>query len=162
MTNVAGPLLTLALVLAWRLRRRMPEKLLATRFLWLAPLLYLAVVGFVLARHPPTATGWGLLGAGLAAGAVAGWLRGRLFILRFDEASGALLLRRSRWAITMLVSLVALRFLANLWLGPSAPASRTMLATDFSLGLVFGLVAVTRLEIALRARAMLAASEVRG
>lgn len=155
--KVAGPLLTLALVLAWRLRRRSRERELGARFLWLAPALYLAVIAFVLSRHPPGLNGWAMLGLGMLAGALAGWWRGRLFILRFDEESGALLLRRSRWAVTMLVSLVALRFVANLWLGPAGVDSRTMLVTDFMLGLVFGLIAVTRLEIALRARALLAA-----
>lgn len=158
MTNVAGPLLTLALVLGWRLRRQHPERPLRRRFLWLAPLLYLAVIAFALSRHPPGGKGWLLFGLGLLVGAAAGWWRGRLFILRFDQASGALLLRRSRWAVTMLVSLVALRFLANLWIGPDATNHGGLFVTDFALGAVFGLIAVTRLEIALRARALLAAA----
>lgn len=156
--TVAGPLLTLALVLGWRLRRQQVERPLRRRFLWLAPLLYLGVIAFVLSRHPPPPRGWALLAAGLLLGAAAGWWRGSLFILRFDEASGAVLLRRSRWAVTMLVSLVALRFLANLWIDPQAPDSIALYVTDFALGAVFGLIAVTRLEIALRARALLAAA----
>lgn len=155
--NVAGPLLTLLAVLAWRLRRRGRERVLGARFLWLAPALYLLVIAFVLSRHPPGAMGWNMLAAGLLVGALAGWWRGRLFILRFDEESGTLLLRRSRWAVTMLVSLVALRFLANLWLGPAARDSQALLVTDFMLGLVFGLIGVTRIEIGFRARALLAA-----
>ena len=161
MTNVAGPLLTLALVLGWRLRRQHPERPLRHRFLWLAPALYLMVIAFVLSRHPPGPRGWALLAAGLLVGAAAGWWRGRLFILRFDEPSGELLLRRSRWAVTMLVGLVALRFLANLWIGPGATDHSTLLVTDFALGGVFGLIAVTRLEVALRARALLAAARRR-
>lgn len=157
--TVAGPLLTLALVLAWRLRRRNPERVLRRSFLWLAPLLYLLVIALVLSRHPPGRTGWAVLAIGMVAGAVAGWWRGRLFILRFDQESGALLMRRSRWAVSMLVCLVALRFLANLWLGPAAPESLTLIITDFMLGLIFGLIAVTRLEIALRARALLATGQ---
>lgn len=160
--NVAGPLLTLALVLALRLRRRHPERPLSRRFLWLAPLLYLVVIAFVLSRHPPIGAGWALLGVGLVVGAAAGWWRGRLFILRFDQASGEILLRRSRWAVTMLVSLVALRFVANLWVGADAQAGSALLVTDFALGAVFGLIAVTRLEIAVRARTLLAAVRASG
>jgi hypothetical protein len=157
--NVAGPLLTLALVLAWRLRRRSRERELGARFLWLAPALYLLVIAFVLSRHPPSRTGLAMLGTGLLIGAVAGWLRGRLFVLRLDEASGALLLRRSRWAVSMLVGIVALRFFANWWFAPKVTqGSAALLATDLMLGLLFGLIAVTRLEIALRARALLAAA----
>ena len=156
--NVAGPLLTLALVLAWRLRRQHREQPLGRRFLWLAPSLYLAAIAFVLSRHPPGESGWLLFGVGLLVGAAAGWWRGRLFILRLDAASGEVLLRRSRWAVTMLVGLVALRFLANLWLGPDTSESSTLNLTDVALGAVFGLIVVTRLEIALRARALLAAA----
>jgi hypothetical protein len=150
--NVAGPLLTLALVLGWRLRRRSRERVLGPRFLWLAPTLYMAIIAFVLSRHPPDATGWRLLALGLLIGAAAGWLRGRLFTLRLVDGGGELRLRRSRWAITMLVGIVALRFVANLW-----PAwASTLMVTDLMLGLVFGLIAVTRLEVAVRARALLA------
>lgn len=156
-TNVAGPLLTLGLVLAWRLRRQQRERPLGTRFLWLAPALYLLVIAYVLSRHPPGKNGVLALAAGFLAGGAIGWLRGRLFVLRFDNDSGAILLRRSRWAVTLLVTLVALRFLANLWIGPVRDGS-AMLVTDAMLGLVLGLIAVTRLEIALRARAMLAAA----
>ena len=155
--NVAGPLLTLALVLAWRLRRRGTERPLGRRFLWLAPALYLAVIAFILSRHPPGTSGWLLLAFGFLVGAGIGWLRGRLFVLRLDETSGEILLRRSRWAVTLLVGIVALRFLANL-----LPLhAGTLLVTDLMLGLVFGLIAVTRLEIALRARALLAAARGR-
>jgi hypothetical protein len=156
MMTVIGPLLTLALVLAWRLRRKPRERRLSPRFLWLAPALYLAVVVAMLATHPPPTLGWALLSLGLALGAAAGWIRGRLFILRLDEASGEVLLRRSRWAVTMLVAIVSLRFLANLWFGKPHDA---LLVSDLTLGLVFGLVAVTRLEIALRARRLVDAVE---
>jgi membrane protein CcdC involved in cytochrome C biogenesis len=152
MMTVIGPLLTLALVLAYRLRRRSSERPLSRRFLWLAPAIYLAAVAAMLVTHPPPPLGWALLGLGLAVGAAAGWARGRLFALRLDEDSGEVLLRRSRWAVTMLVAIVSTRFLANLWLG--APHN-ALLVTDLMLGLVFGLVAVTRLEIALRARRLL-------
>jgi hypothetical protein len=126
------------------------------------PALYLAVLAFVLSRHPPGTTGWLLLALGFTIGAAAGWLRGRLFVLRLDEGSGEVLLRRSRWAITMLMGIVALRFLANWWFGPAtATGNGALLVTDLMLGLLFGLIAVTRLEIALRARALLAAASGR-
>lgn len=158
MMTVIGPLLTLALVLALRLRRRGRERALSPRFLWLAPALYLAAIAALMVTHPPPPTGWALLAAGFGLGAFAGWVRGRLFVLRLDEASGIVLLRRSRWAVTMLVAIVSLRFLANLWVGPHA----ALLVTDLMLGLVFGLVAVTRLEIALRARRLRQAGVERG
>ena len=164
MMTVIGPLLTLALVLTIRLRRPQREKPLSAQFLWLAPALYLAAVIAMLVRHPPSVVGWLLVLVGLGVGAAAGWVRGRMFALRVDPESGAVLRRRSRAAVLLLVGIVAIRFLANLWIGPtetSADESRhALLATDFMLGCVFGLLAVTRMEIAIRARRLLAAHRV--
>ncbi len=149
MMTVIGPLLTLLLVLAFRLHRPARERPLSARFLWLAPAIYLGAILALLVTHPPSLLGWTLLLVGVLLGGGAGWLRGRLFRLRVDEAAGRILLRRSRWAATMLMALVSARFLANLWIeGPS----NTLLLTDLTLGLLFGLVAVTRLQVASRAR----------
>lgn len=158
--TVVGPLLTLALILVLRLRRPGLEIPLTPRFLWLAPSLYLAAVTFMLVRHPPTPFGWLLVFVGLLIGGAGGWARGRLFALRLDPASGTVLRRRSRWAISLLIGIVSLRFVANLWVGPvtdSTPSgAATLLVTDLLLGLVFGLLVTTRIEIALRARRLLA------
>lgn len=164
MMTVVGPLLTLTLVLLVRLRRRQDEKPLSGRFLWLPPLIYLAAVIAMLVRDRPTLSGWLLLLAGLGLGATVGWFRGRLFALRIDPASGAVLRRRSRAAVLLLIGIVAVRFLANLWIGPAADPSsggeQALLATDFMLGCVFGLLLVTRIEIALRAQRLRAAHRV--
>lgn len=160
MMTVIGPLLTLALILVLRLRRPSVEKPVSARFLWLAPSLYLAAVSFMLVRHPPTTTGWLLALAGFVVGAALGWLRGRLFSLRVDPNSGSVLRRRSRWAITMLMGIVALRFVANLWVGPvtdGTPSSAAaLLVTDLMLGLIFGVLTATRVEVAMRVRRLLA------
>ncbi len=160
MMTVIGPLLTLALILVLRLRLPAAEKPLSAGFLWLAPSLYLAAVAFMLVRHPPTLLGWSLVIAGLVIGGAAGWVRGRLFTLRVDPESGTVLRRRSRWAISLLIGIVSLRFVANLWVGPitgSMPSSAAaLLVTDLTMGLVFGLLVATRVEIALRARRLLA------
>lgn len=164
MMTVIGPLLTLALVLAVRMRRPQSERPLSRRFLWLAPTLYLAAVTAMLVRHPPSLEGWLMVLGGVLLGAMVGWIRGRMFALRVDPESGVILRRRSRAAVALLVGVVSLRFIANLWLGHSDPvaseASRTLMATDFMMGCVFGLLAVTRIEIALRARQMLAMRHV--
>ncbi|GAA4020327.1 hypothetical protein GCM10022280_20840 [Sphingomonas swuensis] len=152
MMTVVGPLLTLALVLAWRLRKPGRERGLSAWFLWFAPAAYLLVILVVAGLHPPSSAGWLLLVAGLLVGGLAGWWRGRLFRLRLDEASGLVLMRRSRWAVTMLVAIVSLRFLANLWLAEGSRGA--LLLGDAMLGLLLGLVAVTRIQIARRAAAL--------
>ena len=160
MMTVIGPLLTLALIIAIRLRRGSREKPLSGRFLWLAPSLYLAVVVVMLVRHPPNALGWALAAAGLVLGGLLGWQRGQLFDLRLDPATGTLLKRRSPAAILLLGGVVALRFVAGGLIG-SPPTmeqgSPAMLLTDAMLGFLLGLLAFTRVEIALRARRLIAA-----
>ncbi|WP_205478724.1 CcdC protein domain-containing protein [Sphingomonas arenae] len=160
MMTVIGPLLTLALVLAIRVRRPQSERPLSKRFLWLAPTLYLAAVTAMLVRHPPTLVGWFMVLGGVLTGAVIGWVRGRMFALRVDPESGLVLRRRSRAAVVLLVGVVSLRFIANLWVGPGTgvdpETSPTLIVTDFMMGCVFGLLAVTRIEIAIRARRLLA------
>lgn len=164
MMTVIGPLLTLAVVLLVRMRRRQSEKPLSGRFLWLPPLVYLTAVIAMLVRQPPTPSGWLLLMAGVGLGAAVGWFRGRLFALRIDPASGAVLRRRSRAAVLLLVGIVAVRFLANLWIDPAAEppsgSEHALLASDSMLGCVFGLLAVTRVEIAIRARRLRAAHRI--
>lgn len=164
MMTVIGPLLVLAIVIAFRLRRRAPEKPLSARFLWLGPMLCLAAVAVTLIRHPPMAEGWALALLGLGLGAASGWVRGRLFALRIDPGSGEVLRRRSRAAVLLLAGIVAVRFLANLWTGPGAAQaganSAALLFTDFMLGFVLGLLAATKVEIAVRARRLLASQAV--
>lgn len=162
--TVIGPLLTLALVLAIRVRRPQSERPLSRRFLWLAPVLYLAVAMAMLVRHPPGLIGGSMVLAGVLAGAVIGWMRGRMFALRVDPESGFILRRRSRSAVVLLVGVVSLRFIGNLWLEHgevvASEAPPAMMVTDFMLGCVFGLLAVTRIEIAIRARRLLAMRHV--
>nr|WP_294171084.1 CcdC protein domain-containing protein [uncultured Sphingomonas sp.] len=160
MMTVIGPLLVLALVIAFRLRRTGREKPLSGRFLWLAPTLYAAVVLYVLVRHPPDATGWALAAAGLLMGAGLGWHRGQLFGLRLDPRSGTVLRRRPPAAVLLLAGVIALRFIAGGFIGSPANLERgsaAMLLTDLTLGFLFGLLTFTRLEIAWRARRLLAA-----
>lgn len=149
MMTVVGPLLVLGLVIALRLGRGTNEKPIAR--LWFAPLAYAVMIALMLWIHPPPALGWLLFAGGLGLGMVLGNWRGRLFELRLDQESGRLLKRRTPAAILLLGGIVALRFLAAGVLAPGA----LMLFTDALLGLIFGLLVATRIEIRRRGRRLL-------
>lgn len=162
MMTVIGPLLTLAVILAIRLRRTGVERPMSLRAMWIAPGLYLLAVIVVLAKNPPSPLGWLVALLGLGLGGALGWQRGELFDLRLDPATGTLLKRRSPAAVLLLGGVIALRFIAGGVLGAlpasMAPGSAAMLLTDLTLGFLLGLLGFTRIKLFVRARHLLRAN----
>ena len=135
------------------------ERPLKVETLWVVPLIYLALVGFMVATLPPSALGWGLMGVGLAIGAAIGWHRGKLIRIHRDEQTGQLRQKASPLAMLLIVGLIALRTGARLIFGDSAvahPSSGALLLTDAFIGFALGLLTATRVELYLRAQKLLA------
>jgi hypothetical protein len=160
MMTVIGPLLTLAIIVAIRLRRTGLERPMSLRSMWIAPGLYLLAVTILVAKNPPTASSWMVALVALALGAALGWQRGQLFDLRLDPSTGRLLKRRSPAAVLLLGGVIALRFIAGGLLGAPAsmePGSSAMLLTDVTMAFLLGLLGFTRIELYVRARRLLQA-----
>ena len=162
MMTVIGPLLTLAVILAIRLRRTGLERPMSLRSMWIAPGLYLAAVLVVLTKNPPTALGWAAAAIALLLGAALGWQRGQLFDLRLEQDTRRLLKRRSPTAVLLLGGVIAMRFVAGGLLG-AAPASMqsgsaAMVLTDVTMAFLLGLLGFTRIELYVRARRLLQAA----
>jgi hypothetical protein len=161
MMTVIGPLLTLAVILAIRLRRTSWERPISLRSMWIAPGLYLLAVTAVIVKSPPTPIGWTAALFALLLGGALGWQRGRLFDLRLDSSTGTLLKRRPPAAVLLLGGVIALRFIAGGLLGvvPASlsPGSTAMLLTDVTMGFLLGLLGFTRVELYVRARRLLSA-----
>jgi hypothetical protein len=107
---------------------------------------------------PPSPGGWSVMVAGLVAGAVLGWHRGKLIRLERNAETGMLMQRASPLAMLLLAALVALKVGARAIFGDSAtahPGSGAMLLTDAFIGFALGLLSATRLELYLRARKIL-------
>lgn len=155
-----GPLLTIAIVFAIRLRRAGRERPFDLARWWLLPALFTLLVLAILVASPPPLAGWLALAAAVVPGALLGWQRGKLTDLRLS-GDGALVQRTSPLAILLLLGIVALRMaIRQLWCGNAAdphPPLAAIVVTDGLLGLALGLVVATRVELALRARALLAA-----
>ena len=152
------PFAIIAVGVALRLRSMSRERPLNVGSLWIIPLIYLALVVWILFALPPTISGWALIVAGVVAGAVLGWHRGKLIRIERDAETGKLMQRASPLAMLLLVGLIVLKLGAREIFGETAaghPGSAAMLLTDAFIGFALGLLSATRLELYLRARRLL-------
>ena len=152
------PFVVLALVVGWRLRSMNKERPLNIGTLWVVPAIYLALMASLIVALPPHAAGWAVMAAGLVAGAVLGWHRGKLIRIERNAQTGQLMQRASPLAMVLLLILIALKFGMREVVGASAaahPSSAAMLVTDGFIGFALGLLSATRLELYLRARSIL-------
>lgn len=158
------PGVVLAVVLTLRLRgMRKARPLEANRLLWF-PVLLVAVAVFVIGANPPSLFGLSLCLFALVVGGLAGWQRGRMIRIERDPATGRLMQQASPAAMILLVVIIAIRFAARAYFVGGSPAgsaagmdSRTLMITDVMLAFAVGLLSVTRIELFLRAKRILAA-----
>ena len=158
--TAALPFVIIAIVVGLRLRSMNQERKLKIETLWVVPVVYLLLVGWILFALPPVPLGWGLIGLGLIVGAALGWHRGKLIRIQRKPETGELRQKASPLAMLLLVALIVLKLGARAIFGESAagqPGSSATLLTDAFIGFALGLLSATRLELYLRARQILAA-----
>jgi len=152
------PVLVVALVMLLRLRRINRASRLRLERLWMLPAFYALAVGTIFWSHPPHGTTWFYVLAAFLIGLPLGWYRGNLMRISVDPETHALSQSASPAAILFILALVAVRFvgrslaLAN---GGSSPDAIFAL-TDILMAFALGFLAMQRLEMGLRARALLA------
>jgi hypothetical protein len=149
------PIVVLALIVRRSLRAR---KLKAER-LWIMPVLLLFVGGSALLASPPAGpVSIGAVAASLAAGALAGWWRGRLTHITIDPETHDLTSRTSPVGMLLVAGLFAVRYgLRMVELDrPSALPGGAALATDALLVFAIAMMAVQRLEMWLRCQRLIA------
>jgi len=153
------PFVIIAVVLGLRLLSMSRERPLKVGTLWVVPVIYLALVGWMLFALPPTIAGWALVAAGVAVGAVLGWHRAKLIRIERNAETGELRQKASPLAMLLLVALIVLKLGARAIFGESAatqPGSSAMLLTDAFIGFALGLLSATRIELYIRAKQLLA------
>lgn len=154
------PIVVIAIVLTLRLRSMNRVRPLNPGKLWVLPLALVGLAGATLWAHPPSPAGMGIGFVALIVGGFLGWQRGRL--IRIDrDSSGGLTQKASPAALILLVAIIALRFAARSYFGASPDADgqmseQALIATDALLLFAVGLIATTRVELAIRARRILA------
>jgi hypothetical protein len=149
------PLLAVAMVV---LRNARARKLSIER-LWVAPLMVLVLTGLVFAAQPaPSPALLAVDLAVLAAGALAGWWRGRLTRIAVDQRTRALTSRTSPVGMLLILGVFAMRYGVRSYGAETASALHVpaLQVTDALMLFAVGLVCAQRLEIALRATRLLA------
>jgi NAD/NADP transhydrogenase beta subunit len=151
------PLVVIGAIILFRLRRMSRQTPLKLERLWILPVIYAAIVASVFIGSPPSPMGWSWCAVGLVLGAGIGWYRGRMMRITVDPETHALSQQASPAAFLMLIALIVLRTVARQEIGGGyGPANHsTMLATDILMSSALGLIAATRIEMALRARRLL-------
>ena len=118
----------------------------------------------ILASAPPRGLDWLSLILALAVGAGLGWVRGSTMHITVDPQTHALNMRASPAAMILLAALVVLRLgLRSLLVGNATVLHLSAaLITDLFLMFAVGLLSVQRIEMAIRARKLLAAARGSG
>lgn len=152
------PILVIAIVLFFRIRRMSRASRLRAERLWMLPAFYAAIVAFIFWTHPPHGMTWLYVLLGFAIGVPLGWYRGKLMRISVDPQTHELSQQASPAAMLFIVALIAIRFagrsLATANGGDSPDA--VFAVTDILLAFALGFLATQRLEMGLRARMLLA------
>ncbi len=154
--RLAIPVVILAIVMAFRLRRIGRERPLKIERLWIVPAIYIVVAAVAYWAHPPVGLAWLWCLIALAVGVALGWQRGRMMRISVDPETHEMSQRASPAAMLLILVLILVRTGAR-EIAPGM-ALDVMTLTDVLVALALGLLATQRLEMWLRARKLLAAA----
>jgi hypothetical protein len=159
------PLLFLLPVVALIIFRNLKPRPLRLELLWIRPVIIMAVATSFLIFMPFPHQGYAipLLIAAFAVGAGLGWLRGRMVRVQVDPATHMAMSQSSPLGVIFILGIIGVRFfLRSSAMGSGGAMSpQTLLITDTLMLLAVGLVAVSGLEVWVRARKMIADSRAR-
>ncbi|MEO8883152.1 MAG: CcdC protein domain-containing protein [Devosia sp.] len=152
------------LVLALRFRRLGQSRPLQLERLWVLPVVYGVIAVALVAQSPLQGIDWAWCAVALAIGAAIGWYRGKSVKVTVDPNTRALNQTQSAATMVFLVALILVRFGLRSVLATEAQSWHVSAAVivDAFIALALGLIAVTRLEIFLRARKLLETARAQG
>jgi hypothetical protein len=151
------PLVIVALVLVFRMRRLSQGRRLRLEWLWVTPLIVVLAASAAVASAPPDVYGWGWLALAFVLGGALGWTRGRMMHIDVDPETHALNARASPIAIVFILALVLLRMGMRTLAFQEAGALKLdlRLITDLFAVFAVGLIGLQRLEMWLRGQRLL-------
>jgi len=146
-----------AVVFALRFRGLTRERRLRLELMWIMPVVLVAAMVAVLLQFPPHGLDWAWLAAIFAVGSAIGWWRGKLMPIAIDPETHVLNIKPSPAAILFLLGLFVVRFALRALIESEASAWHVSAAliTDGFIVLGVGLLAVSRVEMGLRAWGLL-------
>jgi NAD/NADP transhydrogenase beta subunit len=155
--QMAITIAVVAVVFALRFRGMTRERPLKLELLWIMPALLVAAMVTVLLQFPPHGLDWIWLAVIFAIGSAIGWWRGKLMPIAIDPETHALNIKPSPAAMLFLLGLFVVRFALRALIESEASAwhINAALVTDGFIVLGVGLLAVSRVEMGLRAWGLL-------
>ncbi|MEO6580037.1 MAG: hypothetical protein ABIN83_02655 [Sphingomicrobium sp.] len=152
-----APVVVIVIVLALRFRSMSKERPLNPGTLWVLPVILVGLAAFMLATSPLSAIGLSIGAVALVVGGLIGWQRGKLIHILRDPATGKLTQRASPAAMILLIAIIGLRYVLRAYFDATPGADgklseQALIITDALLLFAVGLIAMTRVEMALRAR----------
>ncbi|MGZ3272256.1 MAG: hypothetical protein ACXU82_14450 [Caulobacteraceae bacterium] len=152
------PYLVMAVALIFMIRRNLRSRVIRADTLWVFPLILLVIAALTLALNPPRdALGVGALVLCALVGAVAGWYRGKFTHITLDADTGVLTGKGSVVGLVLILALYVGRQAVVTWARSHPDHSGTaVLAADCALVLGFATLIVSRLEMWLRCRTLMA------
>jgi NAD/NADP transhydrogenase beta subunit len=154
-----APFVIVAIVLMIRFRTLRRPRRLRLGMLWIVPTLYLAITVTLFVAAPPTPGGWVAIAIALPLGGLVGWYRGRTMAIEVDPVTHALSQRGSPAAMLFIVAIIAVRSALRAASESGEAAAwhvDATMATEVLVAFALGLLAMTRMEMWLRARRLLA------
>ena len=154
------PLAVIPVVLVLVLLRNRRPRVLRPQWMWVVPVLILVGIGSGLYFTPHAPFGplaWAAFAAALAVGALAGWWRGKTITIQ-KAADGTLMAQASPFGLILIVGLLLGRTAVRSVMESQAASWHVDAAviTDAFMLFAVGLVVAQRLEMFIRARAVLA------
>jgi hypothetical protein len=153
------PYLIAVFVLALVVRRSLRGRRIKVDQLWVIPALLTAAAVAAIAQAPPTGSAMiAVLVLATLMGAGVGWQRGRLTRINLDPETSVLNSQASPAAVILIVAVFALRYGLRFWLlRHPGKGAQTLVATDALLLFSVGMISVSRIEMWIRCRRLMAA-----
>lgn len=157
------PIALIALVMLLRFRSMSRKRPLNAARLWFAPAILVAIALFTIFARPPGPLGLALCGLALAVGGLVGWHRGKLMRIERNPETDQLTQSASPAAMILLVVIIAIRFAARSYFqgqpNPGKLDEQTLMVTDVLLSFAVAMIAMTRVEMGIRAHSILASTD---
>lgn len=153
------PYLIAVFVLAMVVRRSLRGRRIKVDQLWVIPALLTAAAVAAIVQAPPTGPAMiTVLALAALMGAAIGWQRGRLTRINLDADTGILTSQASPAAVILIVAVFALRYGLRFWLlQHPGKGAQALVATDALLLFSVGMISVSRIEMWIRCRRLMAA-----
>jgi Protein of unknown function (DUF1453) len=147
----------IVVMLGLRARRLTRVRPLKIEWLWVVPAIYLVLVTFLFVKGPPSPVGWLVCVAMFGLGCAIGWQRGKTMRIEVDPETHTLSQKGSMVAVFILLGLFAVRFASEAE-AQILHLDFANLVTDALAALALGVFTLTRVEMYIRAKALLEAA----